>query len=357
MEERKVNKVDMRDDELVTRFLTNMRRSKMKGTHQMAKNSVSLLRDIITQRRWSTAKELMELVRSTGRAINSNNPTEAVVGNMVRRVLRLIREGYAECLKEDKQSHLVSALSLHEMLTADGREEDDYNTVCKDLKKAVVRDINDLLDELDDSAHNIAQQALEHIHSSEVVMTIGRSRTVEAFLKSAAKVRSFHVIIAECAPAYEAQDLAISLGKEGIDTTLITDSAIFAVMSRVNKVIIGTSAVMADGGLMTVNGCQALAMAAKHHSVPILVCASMSKLCPRYVCSYDQDMFNSLSSPNDVLDYSEGDLVGSVQCVQPMFDYVPSDMINLFISNFGGNAPSYVYRLLSEYYHEEDFEL
>lgn len=43
-------------------------------------------------------------------------------------------------------------------------------------------------------------QALEHIHSNEVIMTIGYSRTVEAFLKEAARKRKFQVIVAECAP-------------------------------------------------------------------------------------------------------------------------------------------------------------
>ena len=33
------------------------------------------------------------------------------------------------------------------------------------------------------SAANIAAQALEHIHSNEVIMTAGYSKTVEAFLK------------------------------------------------------------------------------------------------------------------------------------------------------------------------------
>lgn len=47
---------------------------------------------------------------------------------------------------------------------------------------------------------NIAMQALEHIHSNEVIMTIGYSHTVEAFLKEAARKRKFHVIVAECAP-------------------------------------------------------------------------------------------------------------------------------------------------------------
>ncbi len=33
------------------------------------------------------------------------------------------------------------------------------------------------------SASNIASQALDHIHSNEVIMTAGYSKTVEAFLK------------------------------------------------------------------------------------------------------------------------------------------------------------------------------
>lgn len=53
---------------------------------------------------------------------------------------------------------------------------------------------------LEGTTDNIAMQALEHIHSNEVIMTIGRSRTVEAFLKDAACMRKFHVIVAECAP-------------------------------------------------------------------------------------------------------------------------------------------------------------
>ena len=53
------------------------------------------------------------------------------------------------------------------------------------------------------SVVNVTQQALEHIHANEVIMTLGRSRTVEAFLRSAARKRKFHVIVAEGAPFYQ----------------------------------------------------------------------------------------------------------------------------------------------------------
>ena len=55
-------------------------------------------------------------------------------------------------------------------------------------------------------------------------------------MQAAALKRKFEVIIAESAPSYQGQELATKLAKEGIETTLITDSAVFAIMSRVNKV-------------------------------------------------------------------------------------------------------------------------
>ena len=41
------------------------------------------------------------------------------------------------------------------------------------------------------STDNIATQALEHIHSNEVIMTIGKSRTVEQFLKVSHRLNKF----------------------------------------------------------------------------------------------------------------------------------------------------------------------
>ena len=86
------------------------------------------------------------------------------------------------------------------------------------------------------------------------------------FLKGAAeKGRKFQVIVAEAAPYYQGQQLAASLAKANIETTLITDSAIFAIMSRVNKVIVGTHAILANGGLKGLSGLHTAALAAKHY--------------------------------------------------------------------------------------------
>lgn len=90
--------------------------------------------------------------------------------------------------------------SLHKMVTSESGQE-DYRKAVPELKAAILEHIEEFEMELDTSAGNIAAQAGEHIHSNEIIMTIGRSSSVEAFLKHAARTRSFELIVAECAPS------------------------------------------------------------------------------------------------------------------------------------------------------------
>ncbi|CAB1342553.1 unnamed protein product, partial [Coregonus sp. 'balchen'] len=296
--------------ERIEAFLADLKRGgcgtgPIRGSGETARETTALLRKITSQARWSNAGDLMEIIRKEGRRMTAAQPSETTVGNMVLRVLKIIREEYARSRGSSEEADQQE--SLHKLLTSGGLSEENFRQHFAPLKANGTTD-------------NIAMQALEHIHSNEVIMTVGRSRTVEAFLKDAARKRKFHVIVAECAPFCQGHEMATNLSKTGIETTVIADAAIFAVMSRVNKVIIGTQTVLANGGLRAVNGTHTVALAAKHHSTPLIVCAPMFKLSPQI-----------LSKVN-------------VHC--PVFDYVPPELITLFISNIGGNAPSYIYRLI-----------
>jgi len=70
--------------------------------------------------------------------------------------------------------------------------------------------------------------------------------------------------------------MLLSLANDGIEVTLISDAAVFAMMSRVNKVIVGTHTVMADGGLKSVSGSHTVALAAKYYSVPVKISSVQS---------------------------------------------------------------------------------
>ncbi|XP_062502223.1 translation initiation factor eIF-2B subunit beta-like [Corticium candelabrum] len=342
---------DVRDR--VEAFISSRQQKRLCSSYHVARETVDLARRIVSQKRWSSACELLETLSTVGRWVSSAIPSETAAGNVMRRVRKIVRDEVAECSSDGKQQNPDD---LHWMLTVQGAGG-DLTVAYPTLRGAIIESIHELMEEIEISGHNIAMQALEHIHSNEVVMTCGHSRTVEAFLKEAARKRKFHVIVAESAPSYQGQRMAKSLAEAGVETTLITDSAVFAMMSRVNKVIIGTHTVMADGGLKALNGAHGLALAAHHHSVPVIVCAALFKLSPQFHSAYDEDTFNKVVSPHDVLPFAEGGVLSDVEIHNPVFDYVPPDLVTLFIFNTGGNAPSYVYRLLSELYHPDDQEL
>jgi len=158
------------------------------------------------------------------------------------------------------------------------------------------------------------------------------SRTVENFLKTAAHHHNYTVIVAETAPSYEGRKMAKSLSSAGVSTFLVPDSSIFALMSRVNKVILGAHAILANGGMFAITGSQIAATAARAHSTPVVVCAGQFKLTPLWNL-YHAYAALDFGNPNDVLGFEEGHLVGKVDVVNPYYDYVCPELIDAYITN------------------------
>ena len=335
------------------KFVTDIKQGKYHGSFEITSKTVDLLKQLISEGNFQNAEEMMTLIRTHGRHLHKALPLHASVGNMARRVLKIIREEYAAGRKSEEMDPQDS---LHKIVTSVDTGE-DYSSYVPDLKLSVLEHISEFQMELETSIDNIAQQAQEHIHSNEIILTLGMSHVVESFLRKAAAHRKFDVIVVECEPLGKGHELAVSLAKSNISTTVIGDRAVCGIMSRVNKVIVGTHTVMANGGLRALCSCHSVAVAAKRFSVPVIVLAPMYKLTPQYLCSYDQDAFNSYISPDGVLDFSDHPTLSQIKRYCPVFDYVPPELVTLFISNTGGHAPSYVYRLLSELYHPDDYEL
>lgn len=344
-------------NESVLKLIDDIHYGDIKGTHNIVVATVSMLKDIINNSKWSSAKDLIEIITRDGQYLVKAIPLEASIGNMVRRILKIIREEYMSEMK-NKTEEAGPQESLHKILTAEGNEEIDYAFHIPNLDLSIKEHISEFEEELETCAENIIQQASEHIHATEIIMTIGKSTLVEEFFKKAAETRPFAVIVAEGGPSLNGHEMAVNLAKAKINTTLISDAAIFAMMSRVNKVIIGTHTVMANGGLRAISGSHTVAQAAKHYSVPVMVLLPLYKLSPLYLCSHEQDGFNEYVSPTQgVINSANVALLEKIDAYNPVFDYVPPELVTLFISNTGGNAPSYIYRLLSELYHPDDYDL
>ena len=99
---------------------------------------------------------------------------------------------------------------------------------------------------------------------------------------------------------------------------------------------------MANGGIVANAGAHLIALAAKEHSVPVIVVSAMYKLTPMY--PFDPMKLNELLAPSMILQPEDGDCTENIEAVVPCYDYVPPEYIALYITNQGGFTPNYIYR-------------
>ena len=173
--------------------------------------------------------------------------------------------------------------------------------------------------------------------------------------------------------------LFTALEDEGIEVTVINDSAVSAIMPRVDTVLLPAHAVLANGGVIGPSGSHLSALSAMENRVPAVVVTSIGerfnafalklrrpfltsllrvgfKLCPSYP-HYGQDTYQDLQSPSVLLPPDPEPWwtdEGKVSLVSPVHDYIGPELVSLFVTNIGGYQPSYVYRLLVELYCPED---
>lgn len=459
-------------DPSVEHLISLLKRCQIRNSRPCAIATTALLLRVVGEFKGRDAAKLIERIRQVGRRLTSAQPREVVVGNIVRRVLGLVREvvdehaeGQTPTGSEPATPHaphdslhrppLNSTISTfsplrHAVLEpthssvydnmSDSSEmsrrpplltshtsyapastaplvnslfglfsqpaETPSNTSTPtgqmspngrstltalnlerlenlnksqpnlDLKGEVMEGIRELQDELETSDKQIAEVALEHIHANEIILTHTASTTVQKFLLFAARKRKFTVVHAETYPHDHAATHGILLtGKKreanpdddldddkwkplteaGIQVYVIPDSHVFAIMSRVNKVILATHTVLANGGLVAAAGAHMIAKAAKEHQTPVVVLSGVYKLSPVY--PFDIDELIEHGDAGMVIPYDDGDFVEKVDVENPLFDYVPADLVDLYITNLGGHAPSYLYRIVADHYRSEDITL
>ncbi|CAH8609460.1 unnamed protein product [Dicrocoelium dendriticum] len=232
-------------------------------------------------------------------------------------------------------------------------------------------------------SENVSDLSLDFIHSDELILTTGFSRAAYHFLRRAAeKKRVFKVVVCETYPDKLGHKCADLLSNAGISVILVPDSHVFALMSRVDKVIIGCRAVFPNGTIKTTVGTHSILLAARHFSIPTYVCLPQYKLSPVPLSisssalpsftvlptadpsSSSADWFDSpskLLQPNDLslstdILATRSPSTGPVVWM-PRWEHVPPGLVSLFLTNLGSHAPSYLYALGHELFHPLDIQL
>ena len=378
-----------------------LKHRQIRHSHACAIATAHLLRRVVAVFRITDVAKLIERVQQVGQRLVIAQPTELAVGNIIRRVLGVIRDeaeenregeaGASETVinqsedsepksKGPSRSNALSntsntsyaATSLFSLLSQSQSkatsplgtprtqspgsqsasalpiQPKSHNS--QDLRAEVIEGIQEIIDELNQADDQIAGYAQDHIHSDDVILTYTSSVTVQKFLLKAATRRKFTVVYADASTNdhqlmhlkkitstgdYEevgdSERFQKALTAAGVTVVLLPFSAVFAIMSRVDKVILSSHVMLADGSLVATAGAKLIVKAAKMHRTPVVVLGGVYKLNPTY--PFNPEALIEFGDPSSITAFGEGDMIGKIDVESPLLDHVPADHVDLYITN------------------------
>ncbi|CAI5082972.1 ANM_HP_G0209820.mRNA.1.CDS.1 [Saccharomyces cerevisiae] len=352
-------------------FVANLKRRQVQGSYAIALETLQLLMRFISAARWNHVNDLIEQIRDLGNSLEKAHPTAFSCGNVIRRILAVLRDE----VEEDTMSTTVTSTSVAEPLISSmfnllqkpeqphqNRKNSSGSSGMKtktDYRQVAIQGIKDLIDEIKNIDEGIQQIAIDLIHDHEILLTpTPDSKTVLKFLITARERsnRTFTVLVTEGFPnnTKNAHEFAKKLAQHNIETLVVPDSAVFALMSRVGKVIIGTKAVFVNGGTISSNsGVSSVCECAREFRTPVFAVAGLYKLSPLY--PFDVEKFVEFGGSQRIL--PRMDPRKRLDTVNQITDYVSPENIDIYITNVGGFNPSFIYRIAWDNYKQIDVHL
>lgn len=233
--------------------------------------TVALLKSLMGPTGWRSAAELLHLVRAVGSELHTAGGMrrEPAIGNIIRRIMSAIREeaqrdattngndtttlkaeagnrlsldsilwALPQHVRETGNSSRSSArMGDHErqesfLFSENAKEQEfppNFYTARPDLRQTVMEAVQEIASDLEDTYKNLNEQTTSHIQPGDIVLTCGRSKTTELFLKAAAaktKQRpqgGFQVIVCQGGAGSDdgGRAMARNLAQAGIETITI----------------------------------------------------------------------------------------------------------------------------------------
>ena len=368
-------------------FRKKIRKKEYSSSTLVSIETAKLLKDIIQysidNKLVTYHEDLLNLIKHLGRSFIAMDQLQFSIGNIVKRILFIIREE-VDKLTSFRENNLDSKSNLKKlsnvtslnlltdyknikmMTRKDSKVEEEQEKkvslsniekITPEMKDNILQNIEDLISEIELTTELINATTNKHINENEIILTANHSDQLEDFFIECSKTTKFKVYIAESSPSLNGFIQAKNLIKKGIDTTIIEDTEIYSIIPKITKVIIGTRAIVANGGLISYNGVYNICLFANMFNIPVIVVGGSFKLTPLYI--FGHDTYNEFLSPDVIFGkdvYFQGD-ISNIRFNTPGYDYVPPELITIYVTNYGSQNPANIYRLFMEFYSQEDYFL
>ena len=188
----------------------------------------------------------------------------------------------------------------------------------------------------------IADYGVTKICDGDVVLTYAKSSVVmTTLLEAHLKKKRFRVVVVDSRPKLEGRGLLSELVRAGIECSYILLNAVGYIMPEVSKVFLGAHCMFANGTILSRAGTAIVAMTAKLHNVPVLVCCETYKFSDRV--QLDSFVFNELGDPDDLVGIDDEESknladwrdVPALKLLNLTYDVTPKEYIDVVVTEMG----------------------
>ena len=307
-------------NQIISATASDIRDMRVRGAGRIARAGATALADYAASYEGRSLEEFRNDLRKASEVILGSRPTAVSLWNGVHYTLRGISS--AETFEAARDS-----------VIANGKE------FVTNSEQAVQR---------------IARIGAKRIKDGDVLMThCNSSVAIGVILEAVRQGKDIKVYATESRPWRQGILTVNDLSKGGVDTTLIIDSAVRSVMSRVDRVFVGADTITSSGSLINKIGTSQVAMAANEARAEVNVCSETYKFSPK-------TMFGDTVTIEE-RDISEvvrpGEIPENVRVFNPVFDTTPAKYIDNIITEVGIMSPGAVYGVMVKQFGESIFDL
>jgi len=226
-----------------------------------------------------------------------------------------------------------------------------------DCKKVFKEKTNELKNVVEKNEKEFTKNGLELMKSSIKksrslnILTHCHSSGVRNILKAATNNVDFKVFNTETRPVFLGRTTAKKMVDNGIDVTMIIDSAAPFVVSNksgpkfdIDMVLFGSDAITLNGAAINKIGSYGISLSAFHEEVPLYIVVSLLKI--------KKGVYNVLDIPIEIRSCNEvwADAPKGLDIVNLAFDIIPSEFITGFITEFGVLKPEEIKEVVAKNY-------
>jgi len=292
----------------------------IRGAGRIARAGASALSDFAENYTGNDSKAFLKDIGKASKIILDSRPTAVSLWNGIQATLKDV--GKAKTVKG-----AVSTV------------KDNSSRFIKNSEKAV---------------EMIAKIGAKRIRDGDIVVTHCNSSAALGAIKEAHRQgKKIKVFATESRPWRQGILTVNELAKEGIDVTLMIDSAVRTVMKRANIVLVGADTITAHGALVNKIGTSQVALAANEARVPFIVCSETYKFSP-------MTLFGDTVTieERDTLEVVKpGEIPDSVKIFNPVFDSTPAKYIDAIVTELGMIHPAEVYGIMIRQFGERIFDM